>query len=251
MFKSGSTGQKEIFMFTFTKVAQAVAAIGALSLAGSALAANTIYIDSFTKTGTHSTYTSNIAKTNPVTKSINGVYAGEMSGKLDTASFQTFCVDIFQDFPGWGSGNSSSDYSLVLGSIGFGAKATDVNKLFTHNYSAGMTEVQSTAFQLALWEIVYESNTTYDLSTGTFTATDGTSNAAGVYSAAGTMLGNLGDLGSLYTQVDIFQSASKQDFTTISVVPEPEAYALALVGLGVLVGARKLKGRSKSAQASA
>lgn len=233
-------------MFTFTKVAQAVAAVGALSLAGSALA-DTIYIDSFTKTGTHSTYTSNVVKTDPVAVTLNNQTAGELTGNLNGASFQTFCVDIFQTFPGWGSVNASSDYSLVLGSTAFGAKATDVNKLFTNWYSSSMTQVQSTAFQLALWEIVYESGSSYNLGSGTFQASGGTFGFGTNYTDANNMLGNLGSLGSVYTQVDIYQSATKQDFTTISTVPEPEAYALALAALGVLVGARKMKRRSGKA----
>lgn len=236
-------------MKRLTQLAQAVAALGAMSLAGSALA-DTIQIDDFVYgSALHTTLTTHIKKTDVPTADLT-TEAGEVKGLLNGNSFQTFCADIFQSFPGWSVPNSS--YSLVLGSTAFGAsKATDVNRLFTNWYSTATNEGNSTAFQVALWEIIYESTSTYDVGSGTFTATGGNAPGA-VFATANTMLGSLGSLGSNYLQVDVYQSASKQDFTTVTTVPEPEAYALALVGLGVLVGARKLKARgSKAAQASA
>lgn len=227
------------------RLAQAVLAVGACGLAGSAFAADSIYIDSFVYTGSHSTYSTTIVKTDPTTVN-KWVYAGEMLGNLNGSSFQTFCVDIFQDFPGWGSGNVANDYNLVLGSTAFGSKATDVNKLFTNWYGSATNEAKSTAFQLALWEIVYESGSSYNLSTGTFTASSSPNGSAttAIYTDANTMLANLGTLGPVYTQVDVYQSATKQDFTTISTVPEPESYLLALASLGVLFGVRKIRQRA-------
>lgn len=222
-------------MFRFSNVAQGLAILGAVSAAGSALAADSIYIDNFVYTGTHSTYSTTIAKSDVPSVSPEWVYAGEMNGKLNGNSFQTFCADIFQTFPGWGSANVANDYALVSGATKFGSKATDVNKLFTNWYGSATTEAKSTAFQLALWEIIYESGA-YDVGTGTFTAKslpNGSATAA-IYADANNMLSNLGTLGSTYTQVDVYQSTTKQDFTTISVVPEPESYALAVAGLGVV-----------------
>lgn len=233
-------------MFGFNKVAQAVAALGAISMAGSALA-DTIQIDSFVYTGTHSTWSTTITKSDAPIYGPRWVYAGEMKGKLNGNSFQTFCADIFQDFPGWSVADGS--YALASGASVFGSRATDVNKLFTNWYGSANTEAKSTAFQLALWEIIYESGSTYDVGSGTFTAksTPNGSATGTIYADANNMLGNLGTLGSTYTQVDVYRSADKQDFTTISTVPEPEAYALALVGLGILVGARRLQQRRADA----
>lgn len=234
-------------MLTFGKSAKAALAVGALSLAGSALA-DTIQIDSFTYTGTHSTYSSTINKSDNPTAHMT-TPGGELSGLLNGNSFQTFCADIFQAFAGWGPSNANSSYSLVAGSTAFGAsKSTDVNKLFTNWYGSANNEANSTAFQLALWEIVYESGSSYDLGTGTFTASGGTA-TAGIYNTANNWLANLGSLGSVYKQVDVYQSGSFQDFTTVSTVPEPEAYALALASLGVLIGARRINRRGKKTSA--
>lgn len=219
-------------MFKFNRLAQEVAALGAVTAAGSALAADSIY-------------STTIAKTDLPSVSLEWVYAGEMNGKLNGNSFQTFCADIFQTFPGWGSANVANDYALVSGATKFGSRASDVNKLFTNWYGSANTQAGSTAFQLALWEVIYESGSTYDVGNGTFTAKsspNGSATAA-IYTDANNMLSNLGTLGSVYTQVDVYSSATKQDFTTISTVPEPEAYALALAGFGVLVGARRFKQR--------
>ena len=229
--------------FKLNGVARAALAVGVCGMAGSAFAADTIQIDKFVYTGTTSTYSTTIEKSDAPTYGPKWVYAGEMAGKLNGNSFQTFCADIFQAFPGWGV---AANYSLVSGSTAFGAtKATDVNKLFTNWYGSATTEAKSTAFQLALWEIIYETGS-YDLSNGNFTAssTPNGSATAAIYADANNMLNNLGTLGSVYTQVDVYQNADYQDFTTISTVPEPESYVLALASLGVLFGVRKIRQRA-------
>lgn len=232
--------------FKLNGVARAALAVGVCGMAGSAFA-DTIWIDSFkydSDSNAHTTFSTTITKSDSPSTGPKAVYAGEMVGNLNGGSFETFCVDIFQTFPGWGSANKSTDYSLVLGSTAFGSRATDVNKLFTNWYSSATTEAASTAFQLALWEIVYESGSGYDVGSGTFTAMSPGTATAAIYSDANNMLANLGTLGSVYTQVDVYQSATKQDFTTISTVPEPESYLLALASLGVLFGVRKIRQRA-------
>lgn len=234
-------------MKRLTGLVQAVAALGAMSLAGSALAADTIMLDDFVHgLAYRSTYTSTVTPS----VSTSPLFAGEVKGTLNSASFQTFCAEVTDWSAGWNP-NYGDDYSLVSGASQFGAaKATDLNKLFTNWYSSATTAATSTAFQLALWEIIYETGT-YDVSNGSFTAKSPGTATAAIYTDANNMLANLGTLGSTYMQVDVYKSAEYQDFTAVSTVPEPESYALALAALGVLVGARQFKRRGGKPAAAA
>ncbi|MBJ7308911.1 PEP-CTERM sorting domain-containing protein [Rugamonas sp. CCM 8940] len=124
--------------------------------------------------------------------------------------------------------------------------AQDLGKLVT-KYRAGVDSAdKSAAFQLAVWEIEYESGGGgYSLSSGVFTET-GNSTARGIAE------GWLGDLGTLNTvQVQVLASPTNQDFLLVRAVPEPSSYAMLIGGLGLLAFTARRQRRQPAAQAAA
>jgi hypothetical protein len=161
--------------------------------------------------------------------------AGEFSGTLNGASFTTYCLDLYENFS---FGTAYTDYHMA--SIAADV-AYDMGRLIT-KYS-GMVDdaVKSAAFQVALWEITYETENKYDLSKGSFRETDEDGDVRK------TAQGWLSDLGTQNNvQVSKLESdgyyssrhrwvAGHQDFLVVTPittpVPEPSTYALLAAGL--------------------
>jgi hypothetical protein len=125
------------------------------------------------------------------------------------------------------------------------ATQTLIKGLFDTNYSAALVgnATQSAAFQLALWELVYETSGTYSLSGGSFS-----SSTNSLWATANGFLGNIGGPVLSNFNVTYWDSASgpggpdRQDLVTVSEVPLPAAvwlFGSGLVGLGVLSRKRR------------
>jgi hypothetical protein len=163
--------------------------------------------------------------------------AGQFTGLLNGKSFTTYCMDLYQTI----SFNTTYTYSAPQ-DLANATKATDIGRLLT-KYLAGVdTAVESTAMQLAIWEILYETSSSYNLSKGAFTDTQSKSNSAAL-TLANSWLSNLGT-SDLYT-VQVLANSSHQDLlyatltpttptTPTSPVPEPGSYALMAAGLGAM-----------------
>lgn len=184
------------------------------------------------------------------TGSDNGAVGGLMQGTLDSKSFLTYCVDIFQTIY---LGRTYSDYTLVSAGANPGntqlawftaAKATDLGRLFT-GYSAQVKDaVTSTAFQLATWAMISETGSSYSINGNGFSAvaTDaaGTTNGANealALNTADTWLKNLPGYSSYSIKVEY--SPLEQDLVIASKAPEPAGYVLAATALGLLALSRR------------
>lgn len=171
------------------------------------------------------------------------VYAGGFNAMLDgTEAFIAYCVDTAQSF-NWGQVFS---VTAVAANDKFGAsKALAMGQLYTQHFGSISNATESAAFQVALWEIVNETTSSYSLDTGTFRAT----NNLAVVALASTWMSGLVGAGDAY-DLTVLTNSSYQDqlMATLSVnplstVPEPQTLALVLAGfiaMGAVVRRRKL-----------
>ena len=166
-------------------------------------------------------------------------------------AFQSFCVDIFHSFSFAVDSNDTLQPASVISSTA----AADLGRLYTNHYadiaSTNSSAASESAFQLAVWEIVNDSagaSSGYNLSQGTFQAT-GTGSAL-----AQTWLNEL-SLPSVSDYVANIWSVQSmittghgyaQDVVVFAPVPEPQTYAMLLVGLGLLGLSARRKNQSLS-----
>lgn len=168
--------------------------------------------------------------------------------KTTNTTFQSWCVDIFHDFS-FGNPGATTD-TLVSASSLFGqTKANNLGSLYTiyaNNLAANNSSNMNPAFQLAVWAIVNTpDNVTPLLNGSVFKASAGTA----VDQKAALMLSQLSTTKSLYTANvwsvlnNSVPTAGKgyswgaQDvvvFSQVTAVPEPESYAMMLMGLGLM-----------------
>lgn len=154
-------------------------------------------------------------------------------------SFEAYCAELTQvvDF------GIPIEYTRVEGTAHFGAaKAADISRLFSVEPSFVVDGSTSAAFQSALWEIIYEPGSTYDLTGGQFTGGPDDAGAAPAFAQINLVLANLSAYAPLY-HVEALANPEFQDLIVASattVVPEPQTWALMLLGLaGVGWAARR------------
>ena len=152
--------------------------------------------------------------------------AGGFVGTFDGDPIQFWCAELTQNF----AFNHSYNYTP---SIPNDATYTLLGRLFHEAYGSALSDTtHSAAFQLAIWEIIYDGD--LDLSVGGFRVTDPKGHAATV-ALAQTWLNNLLNYSDNYDVV-LLHNADRQDFITGSCCKRdaPEPASTALVGAGLL-----------------
>jgi hypothetical protein len=176
----------------------------------------------------------------PAYKGEGGGFSGTLNGVTGFGpAIDAYCVELGQTIS---FGSTYSNYSLVSASSYFGsAKASTLGKLLTYanplvsGAATGSQDDASTSLQLAIWNTVYDSDSTL------------TSYAGAIFSDASTFAAQAntflsGALGTLSTlDVFVLKSDTNQDQLIWrpsrdqgNDVPEPASLALALSAIGAL-----------------
>lgn len=173
----------------------------------------------------------------PIQSGAQDYFAGSANITVGTTSsngtsFLAYCIDPFQWAP-----STPTAYTLSsLSSLG-SSQATDVTKLYSQSYaSTSGNNVNSAAFQLALWELAKDDGV---LTSGAVHTTSSTN--ASVVAAANNMISNAktGAAGLSNYSFNLYTNSNQQDFlvasvSSVSPVPEPNTYALMIAGLGLI-----------------
>lgn len=171
------------------------------------------------------------------------VGAGQFRGSYDGQSFLTYCTDLFQSFH-W---NRTSTYTLVANGSTHGfsnTQADRLGKLYTTAGGAATNTTDSVAFQLAVWELLYD-RTPGSVTGGDFHLLRGASNAQR-NRADSWLSAVLAPTAARSFDAQRLYSSTAQDFVVFtpvppqtSRVPEPAGLGLVLMALGLLALTRR------------
>jgi hypothetical protein len=145
-------------------------------------------------------------------------------------SFETYCVDLYQHInfsdPAYPEYTAPGTTHVFANSNAY----TDLGRLYA---TAGVVNnsVTEAAFQIAVWEIAYETSGSYSLSGGNATFSGGSAASSGALTLASSWLSSL--TGGAHPSIAVIESSEHQD-VIYAPVPEPETYALFLGGLAAV-----------------
>jgi len=196
-----------------------------------ALAATAARADDVTFTGfAHGSQTVHFSLVAPNAVASGDVNAGGFATILNGGpSFVSYCVDLYQHIT---FGTLYSEYTAPGTSHVFANNSrayADLGRLYA-NAGVVDTSVKEAAFQIAVWEIAYETTAgPYALGSGAASFSGGTAAApGGALDLAATWLSGLGN--GAGRSISVIESADHQD-VIFAPVPEPSTYMLMLAGL--------------------
>ncbi len=220
----------------------AFAALTALGLSAASTQASTITIDyqvSGNPFGSDNFYM-------PVRVDSDGydgtVHAGQFAMTNDTlGDFIAFCFELSQTL----RDGRSYDYAPTVLSE---SVRDNVDRLFSSAYELVTDGLTAAGFQVALWEVVEDTSTGFDLASGSFSARDVRSSSGSVVNTAQGFLDGLSGAPMGLYEIDYLVSSRSQDLITAQPVPTPvplPAGGLLLIsGFAGIAGLKRLKKRA-------
>jgi LysM repeat protein len=202
-------------------------ALAVAALASTQANAETVQVGGFV----NGSETVNFSLTGPPALAEMGAAGGFAVTTPSLGSFTAFCVDLYQDIA---LNTTYTDFTVVPGTAHAFANTsanTDIGKLYSEGNALNSAAAQA-AFQIAIWEIAYETSGTYSLASGSAKFSGGTADTSGALALATTWLANLATTPDKFV-VTVLESPTTQDLVTAtpSAVPEPSTYALMAAGL--------------------
>jgi hypothetical protein len=193
-----------------------------------ALGAATARADDVSFTGfAHGSETVSFSLVTPNTAASGTVNAGGFATILNGgASFVSYCVDLYQNIA---FGALYPEYTAPATTHVFSNNRAyaDLGRLYA-NAGVVDTSVEEAAFQIAVWEIAYETTPgAYALGSGAASFSGGSA-AGGALGLAASWLAGLGS--GAGRSISVIESANHQD-VIFAPVPEPSSYMLMLAGL--------------------
>lgn len=211
--------------------------------------------------GTDPNQVVNVSATqNGTTRSINNepvgpfvfvVSPGQDGGTGLGPTFRSFCANFFKDVSLGQTISYTPESVSGLPSVnGDANKLNKIQRLFDFFYAqatdpADTTATKGGAFQLALWKILYDPNST-DLSSGNFTAIGpGSPTSVSLAQTWLTTIGNstIPDNGPKYTLLGLYSATAQDQIVPVTPVPAPAGVVLLAVGAVGLVVRRRLVGK--------
>jgi len=223
-------------------------ALSSVVVAGLASAASAAYVNA-TFTGVTPGVNVNISDT------ANSISMGTQAGGFNftrtggtatdpylTGSYVTFCIDLVKHVTAsnnyaWNQTSLDMAPTPTGGGVNYpmgATKADLLGRLWGAHRSGLSTNVEFGAFQLAVWEIVFENSLVLDVLNGNFTVSGGDADSASARTLANTWLSTVG---SKPAYGGVYALTGGQDGPQDQLVPNPGS--LALCGLGGLVLARR------------
>jgi len=193
-----------------------------------ALGAAAARADDVTYTGfAHGSETITFSLVAPNAAASGTVNAGGFATILNGGpSFVSYCVDLYQHI---NFGTLYPEYTAPGTTHVFANNRAyaDLGRLYA-NAGVVDTSVEEAAFQIAVWEIAYETTPgAYALGSGAASFSGGSA-AGGALGLAATWLAGLGD--GAGRSISVIESTEHQD-VIFAPVPEPSTYMLMLAGL--------------------
>jgi len=169
----------------------------------------------------------------------NWVQATPSNASFPT-SLATYCIDLDKFIQQGGTFQFAVQTDLTLApTIGTADKAAAVTELFDRDYLNSRTSVaNSTAFQIALWELVYDGASSKSLGAGRIQSDN--AQAQALLDQLGTSYSNHDLAGQRLTAFTSDTSQGQIGVTPASAVPAPPAVLLAGIGFLGLVGRFRL-----------
>jgi hypothetical protein len=172
------------------------------------------------------------------------------------SSFRSFCADFFQDVSaGVNYTFTPVDVAALPDVAGpnSAVKLSKIQELYDRFYDSATDAERGAAFQLALWEILYDP-TNNDLSSGNFIAQGpGNPSSIGIAQNWLNIIGDdtIPDPAKKYDLVGLYSPTAQDQIVPQQPIPAPAGVVLLVIGVAGLVARRRLAAKKADAEPAA